>query len=357
MNDVFYLSWTKYDKNMNDPKANGAKFKYTSFAALEPTDDKEKCRAQFYKSPNRVVIENINWEDWTNVTYIDIDSKHWYKDGGQTINEQKLKDVPILILYGSIYNWLTAHYLHNINDAELSRSQLGFHFYFKWDCEKSEEARIYYNEVARAIVYKAFCECGYKEIIDYPQVYDNCTTSYYQLVYPTKIHWLHNRKCDGKLTYYEDLNIDESKIIKKKNKELKNKLENATGFKTSRKGNYEFVLRNKFDVAKVDYIVHAERWSLFESLKSIFKDEDELRKEWERCCVLIPNCNGHSTEFYFNEPYKQNQSYTWENLYDTDCYCDIKLLKKFGYEVECIKISSNINDIFSNIFINKTNNI
>ena len=350
MGKVLELSWVLYDKNMNDPKHDGnAKFKITSFQDLKPSNDKERCRAQLFLSDHRVVIENIKWEEWNNATYVDVDGKFWYT------TEDRIKDNPPRFVYNNVYNWIEKHYRANISDAEMSRSGLGFHFYFLWDCKKTEENHIYYNQVAYAIVKKAFVECGYKDMIEFPKVFDNCTESYYQLVYPTKNNWIHNFACTGKLVSYFDLYINQEVIDKKINRSNKKKLEDITGIKFSKNNNYEFNLVRRFDVDKVEYIEHRTRWTLFDSLRYIFTDEQELRYEWEKCCEKIPEQHGHDFQFYCDEPYKQNQSYNWCNI-DDDSYCDIELLKKFGYEVKIIKISSNINNIFTDIFGNNINN-
>ena len=352
--DNWLISWTKYDKNRNDPRCGKKCFKTTTFKELNPTDDKFLCRAQLFITEERINNELLNeyWNKWDNVTYYDIDSKHYWKsdDGeGPIITERYEKDNPEIV-YNFVYNWLINNYRYNICDSECSRSKFGYHFYFKWDCERTEYNRNYYAQVGRAIIKKAFIECGYKHIIDYPKVFDDCTNSPVQLVYPTKINWYHNYYCTGKIGNYNDLDINLDFVKKKENDKIKKDLETATGMKlNSNNRQYDYVLKGKRNVDKVDYIEHHIRWRLFDSLSTIFNDPNELKKEWCECAKKKKK-KKHSYEFYCDEPYKNGEEYSWFIKLTGNEYCDKELLNDFGYDVEIIKISSNINDIFKAIF-------
>ena len=349
--DQWLISWTKYDKNRKDPRAGRKCFKTTTFKDLIPSDNNELCRAQLFVTESRVVNNMLEefWKNWVGVTFTDIDSRHYWKDNngeGDIIPERYSKDNPALV-FGLVYKWIEDNYKDNIVDAETSRSKLGFHFYFKWDCEKNEYNHAYFVQVGNAIVKKAFIECGYEHIINYPKVFDDCTNSPVQFVYPTKLGLYHNYSCTGKIGLYNDLDINLDHIKKKEKSKIKDDIEKATGISLTNNGKYEFVLKEKRNVDKVDYIEHKVRWRLFDSLSRIYSDPFELKQEWCECAKKIPY--KHTLQFYMDEPYKNNEGYTWANNLNGNEYCDIELLKQFGYDVEVIKISNNINDLFSEI--------
>lgn len=346
--DQWLISWTKYDKSRKDPRAGKKCFKTTTFKELDPTDNKDLCRAQLFVTEDRVINNNLEekWKDWVNVTYVDIDAKFYWKENGEgdIIPERYNKDNPAVV-YSLVYNWMVNNYRDNICDAEMSRSKFGFHFYFKWDCERNEYNRTFFSRVSNEIIKKAFIETGYKHIIEYPKVFDDCTNSPVQFVYPTKINHYHNYYCNGKLGIYNDLNVNINDIISKKEKSKTiNQIEKVIGVNLKSNAIYEFVLKNKRKVDKVDYIEHHTRWRLFESLSRIFEDPDELRLEWNECCKKIPY--KHTLQFYMDEPYKNNEGYTWNNNLKGDEYCDLDLLNTFGYEVEIVKIANKNNDMF-----------
>lgn len=356
--DTFLISWTKYSNKRNEPRTGRKCFKTTTFKELIPSDDNDLCRAQLFITEDRVVNSNLEekWKDWDNVTYVDIDSKrYWRTDEGEgdIIIEHYQKDNPNFV-YSLVYKWIEDNYRDNICDAEMSRSKLGFHFYFKWDCDKNEYNRTYFSQVSTAIVKKAFIETGYKHIIDIPKVLDDCTNSPVQFVYPTKINHYHNYNCTGRLGIYNDLDINMTFVKKKEMSKTKQKISEAIGINFNSGTKYEFVLKEKKQVNKVDYIEHTLRWRLFDSLSRIFEDPDELRLEWNECCKKIPY--KHTLDFYMNEPYKNNEGYTWAKNLTGNEYCDIDLLKQFGYEVECIKIGNDTNKIFDYLLGN-TNKI
>lgn len=362
MNDDWLLTYAYYDKELNDPKGDVTKLKMTSFKKLDLNNQNFKCRAYLNTSGIRITkhtkelykIDDLYKNIWNNVTYEDVDYKRWYHRTDECIKEDPK------ILFRFIMDWMIKNYSHNICDGEISRHGEGFHFYFKWDCEQNERNRNYYKAVGHAIVYKAFCELGWKDIIEYNgkdgKVFDDCTDSYFQTVYPTKNNWIHNNKCDGKITDYSDLNINynfDKKISdEKRNKVIKEILGNTKNYN---KNKYEIVFEGMLDDVKyVDYIEHHKRWELFESLYCIFNDEIELKKQWNRCARMIPEMKEHTTDFYINEPYKNNESYSWiqiakEKLND-DFFIDITLLRKFGYDVYIKKKHKDPNDVLKLIF-------
>lgn len=80
------------------------------------------------------------------------------------------------------------------------------------------------------------------------------------------------------------------------------------------------------------YIEHHARWRLFRSLCCCFRsDEQELWRQWERCCNLMSEGNGHSRRFFLSEPHRNKWLQRWDN-HDNKTP-DTELLAEFGYTI------------------------
>lgn len=270
-----------------------------------------KNRVQMANGTKRVV-KDTPFDVWNGCVFIDIDYKNWVKDNQQSFI------APITIL-NNTFKYLCDNYTHNVYYGELSRSGCGFHYIFYYDCERSREQFDYYSKLTRMIVERTFEQCNYGEIIHHKKVFDTCTNSFCQICYITRNNEMFNQCCDGKITEYEDI------IIQHPNKHK----QYETHYSKQKKWNYQLKERND-DIKKVEYINHYERWRLFNSLSMIFDDDNDLRNEWERCARMIPQQNGHTTNYYINCPYSIND---WNRNKTKDEYVDIKLLAKFGYDV------------------------
>lgn len=78
-----------------------------------------------------------------------------------------------------------------------------------------------------------------------------------------------------------------------------------------------------------EYIEHHLRWRLFDSLCCIFaEDENELWKQWNRCCDMIEPKN-HSTEWFKAEPKRNKWLPMW--LESRNHWYDEDMLVGFGY--------------------------
>lgn len=362
-NDEWIITYAVYNKDLNDPKANVTKLKKCTFKELDCGNENEKCRGYMTTAGIRInkktseiydIDDDTVFNTWNNITFEDIDYKVWLSN-----DPDHLREDPKLILK-MVFNWLVNHYPSNICDAEISRHLNGQHFYFKWDCAKTAYNRAYYKAVGSAMIYKAFCELGWKEIIEFKngksKVFDKCTDSFWQTVYPTKKCWVHNYHCTGKIVDYSDLDIDMTIVNKLEKKTRTKNIEKIVGQVCYDNDKYEFVLDSIENINKVDYIPHAVRWQLFESLYVLFKDEHELRDNWYKCAKLIPQENNHTIKFYMDEPYKNYADYSWyEKALDKTnkkefIYVDIDLLKKFGYNVSIKRKNEDHTDIMNKIF-------
>lgn len=267
-----------------------------------------------FNSGKRELAENKNYNNWNGCVFIDIDYKKWLNSD----NEYKPDPKKVFI---DIWNYLETH-CNNFYYMEFSRSLKGFHIIFYIDTEYPTEERYEYLKLlANAITINAFAECGYKEIIEYPEVLDTCTDTLFQGCYLTGIGKI-NDNCNPEKY---DTRYCADKMEELKNKKVKKQSNICNN------SNKQAILINKRDINKVDYIPHRVRRSLFQSLSRIYSGE-ELRNEWVRCAKLIPEENDHTTEYYINIPYKGD----WNDKLKGDEYCDIKLLKTFGYDAELV---------------------
>lgn len=87
------------------------------------------------------------------------------------------------------------------------------------------------------------------------------------------------------------------------------------------------------DTPKHPYIDHYTRWRLFRSLCCCFRDnEDELWRQWERCCDLMEEGNGHSKSFFLKAPHANHWLRDWDK--QESHQPDTQLLREFGYTIE-----------------------
>ncbi len=290
------------------------------------TTTKNAC--QCFDCGFRVDNARLKFEYWNGCVFEDIDYKKWIthwenKDKSKIIEPNKiLFDVTV---------YLKQKYMNNFMFSEMSRSGKGFHFMYYFDCPKTEYNWYLYKATAVAMTKDAFKQCGYNDILNFDEVYDDCSFSPVQMIFITKNKILLNSMCDGQLMYYPNLNIER---IQHKPKDINDK---PIITYTNRSSNDDWNIEiEKFDVDNVKYISHTVRWQLFCSLSRIYKD-NELRQEWERCALMIPPANGHTTEYYMRVPYTLD----WNRNLTGNEYCDKELLKQFGYNVKFIKKDKN----------------
>lgn len=265
---------------------------------------------------------------WNNCVWVDID----YKDVPNA-TKKSWEDIIFFVL-DNIKN----NYEDNLYYYETSRSGKGGHFIFYYDVEKTEENFKKYSKISRQIVYNAFVNEGFKDVIDYPGVYDTCSCSICQCVYITKLDMLFNDKCTGETKGIYP------KVIEKEKKfyDLENKK------------NLKFKVLKWTQPQTFPYIEHTSRWRLFNSLSRCFNGE-ELKNEWRRIAQYIPETNGHTSRYYAEVPYILD----WNEKLTGEEYCDIDLMKKFGYEVQIIEYHKNsyLNDQDFLFLINNINEI
>lgn len=299
----------------------------------------DKGIVQFQEGGYRMAEVNRDISKWSNVTNEDIDWKNWLYFC--EIYSKEIED-PV-ITYMNVCKYLLVNYHTLFLYSEMSRSKKGFHFWFRWNCERTEENFEKYKRLSYWLIHRAFEKLGYSEGINlmkghegdkgWGNVHDKCTNSYYQLCYMTQINSFVNKNCSG---YIPD-NLEESLDIPNE--------ESKVTFNNDQSGEMTITNVKINDIKNVDYIEHHIRWSLFDSLMFVF-GEEYVKEQWIRCCKMIPELNGHDVNFYINEPDKNK----WYKRYNEEKHktCNINLLKQFGYDIQ-FKIKQKQNSRLENL--------
>ena len=315
------ISFITYSEQIPEPKT-GTAMQCWYVDKVPEIKQGDKGIVQFHEGGFRMAEINRDISKWSNITNEDIDWKNWLNK----CEAEKIPHEDPVITYMNICKYLLLNYSDIFLYSEMSRSRRGFHFWFRWDCERTEDNFTKYKNLSYWVIHRAFEACGYSEGINKQKdkyggmVHDKCTNSYYQLCYMTQINCFVNKNCSGKIPD----NLEEKLKIPVEDPNAKiNK--NSTG---------ELIITNiskNNDIKEADYIEHHLRWSLFDSLMYVF-GEEYINEEWTRCCRMIPELNGHDVNFYINEPYKNK----WFNKYNEAEHktCNINLLKQFGYDIQ-----------------------
>lgn len=315
------FSWKTYPADYSE-LSSGAKMNVSELTKIRKPQDNELVRMLCFNSGIRQTKDLQNWTAWNGCVFVDVDYKNY-------LSSVENAPEPSKVLC-DVWNYLVENYSSHFYYAEFSRSRKGFHFIFYMDTDyPTEERREHLNYMANAAIIKAFTECGYKEAIEYKEikngiiakrVLDICTASPYQLCYITGFGKI-NENC-----------IADWKINTNGLTEIIERLKTKE-HKKSRSTDKEYTYKSKLlkinTIQKVPYIEHLVRRNLFKSLSTIFSG-DELKEQWTRCAKLIPEEHNHTTEYYINAPYNLDWN---ESLTDNE-FCDVNLLKIFGYEVK-----------------------
>ena len=161
------------------------------------------------------------------------------------------------------------------------------------------------------------------EIIDYKEgrskVLDSCSRSIFQGTYVT----------DNKIYYSEYINdnnfgyciLDDIEIADL----YKNNIENIN---INQQEQCSITKINDIDKSKIKYYPHQHRRCIYEALVILFKDKEQVDKEWDRISEMIPEQNGHTIAFYKNEPNKNG----WYEKTNDNIKHSLSWLDDFGYE-------------------------
>ena len=328
------FNWKTYPADYSE-LSSGSKMNVGEIKQIRTPKDNELIRMLCFNSGIRQTKNLQNWNAWNGCVYIDVDYKNYLM-----VNENATNPVKV---FADVWRYLSNNYSDHFYYGEYSRSLKGFHFIFYTETDyPTEERRDMLLLKANAAVIKAFTDCGYKEAIEYKEivsgvethkVLDTCTNSAYQICYLTLCGKI-NEKCIGDWRI-GTFGLDDI-IEKLKNTHHSNRKEKISDCI------YKSKLLKINEVQSVPYIEHLVRRNLFKSLSTIFKGS-ELKEQWIRCAMLIPEEHNHTTQYYIDAPYKLDWN---ESLTDNE-YCDKDLLKMFGYEVQ-------INAFHRQLSINET---
>lgn len=164
---------------------------------------------------------------------------------------------------------------------------------------------------------------------------DTCTFSMKQrlwLRYCDKVYW--NDECNK-----VSLSQSDQAKLREMYPDLYKAMMRRLGYYDSHNNSNKVSRVTKFNVdvenqvGKHPYIEHQVRWRLFRSLCCCFRsDEAELWRQWERCCNMMAEGNGHNLRFYLSEPHRNRWLERWDD--NENKTADQNLLEEFGYTVK-----------------------
>lgn len=103
--------------------------------------DKNKLPAiQMFNNGQRVIKNEIDWNSWNNIVWVDVDSKYFFNEDSEFIKLSKDKqETAINNFIIGFKNYFEFNCLLNYYALNVSKSQKGFKALFYFNCEKSEE--------------------------------------------------------------------------------------------------------------------------------------------------------------------------------------------------------------------------
>lgn len=278
---------------------------------------------QIFNNGFRVTTDNINWKEWTGFTWIDIDSK-WFWKFEHPFDVNKLLDAIVK----------NGPYLYNYNFycVHLSNSKQGFRIFWYWKCEKTEDNFKKCCLLTEQYTRKLFYSFGKqaKEIIDYKKdnhkVLDNCGKSIFQGTYVTTSKIYFSEFIDD--PDFGSCNLEE--ITLEQIYQTNNIIKTTGNFNQN-----DYVKLNnieEIDTTSLRYFPHSHRRCIYEALIVLFNDKVKVDEEWKKIANMLPETDGmsggHSHSFYEKEPNKNK----WYNRFNKDIIHSLNWLDNFGYK-------------------------
>ena len=278
--------------------------------------NKDKTAApwlQMFDSGYRVTTDNIDWSTWNGCVYSDIDSKHYYNDCKQ-FDTDKLKN--------GLHEYFLFYFNYNYLGLQTSNSGTGYHILFFFNVERTETNFKKCAQLVREIIVEAFTNIGAKEIIEWPKVADKCSLSPYQGMYLTANPWSWGNSNQPGFGSFEEIDTYELRANGSK-----------YGSDVKADGTKLFEFKSYTPVkTPVNYKDHHQRGAIYRTLMGVFIEKEKVDAEWEKICELIPEGNGHTRDFYINEPDKNK----WFERYYNIPFVNTYLLREFGYSFKKI---------------------
>lgn len=273
---------------------------------------------QIFNNGYRVIHDNLNWEEWNGITFIDIDSKLYYNNVHPFNTE---------ILLDSIIKEAPYRYNYNFYAVNLSNSKLGYRIFWYWNCEKTEDnfrkCCLLSEQYTRDLFYSFGKDAS--EIINYTcgrsKVLDSCSHSVFQGTYVTTNDIYYSEFIDDEnfgVCILDDIEIEDL---------YKNVVENID---VKQNEHCSYIKTNDVNKSNIKYYPHQLRRCIYEALITLFNDKEKVDEEWKRICDLLPEENGHDKTFYLNEPNKNG----WYKKINNNVKHSLSWLDDFGYDYE-----------------------
>ena len=263
---------------------------------------------QLFTTGYRVGSENIDWSKWNGCVYSDIDSKHYYNE---------CKPFNVDNLFKALYDYLYFNFNYNYYCQQLSSSKNSFHVLFYFDVPKTEENFRKCSQFVRDAMQEAFYNIGANVIFDWPHVNDTCTVSPVQGMYLTGNPIQFGDYEQHGFGSFEDIETYELRSN-----------ENKYASDVKADGTKLFEFKSYIPVTEpVGYKGHHQRGVIYRTLMGVFNEKEKVDAEWKNICGVIPEGNGHTRDFYINEP----DSNKWFEKYCNIPLVNVNMLKEFGY--------------------------
>ena len=273
---------------------------------------------QVFDNGYRVTHDNLEWNDWNGFTFIDIDSKLFYKSCHPFDVEKLLNSIVEKAPYMFNYNYYCVH---------LSSGMYGYRIFWYWDCDRTEDnfkkCCVLTEQYTKELFYSLGSQAT--EIIDYKEgrskVLDSCSRSIFQGTYITK-NKIYYSDFIGAENFgwcvLDDITIEE---IYEKNVESVN---------IDQSKHCSCLEIANVDKSNIKYYPHQLRRCIYEALIILFNDKVAVDKEWLKICDLLPEKNGHKKQFYINEPERNK----WYERINKNIKHSLSWLDDFGYKYD-----------------------
>lgn len=294
----------------------GDKMGVKTIQEIPTTNSKEKASKiwlQIFDCGYRVTTKNTDWSTWNGCVYSDIDSKHYYNE---------CKPFNVDNLFKALYDYLFYNIHYNFYCLQQSSSKNSFHILFYFDVPKTEDNFKKCSQFVQDTMREAFYNIGAKEIFDWPHVNDTCTVSPVQGMYLTNNPIKYGNYEQHGFGAFEDI----------ESYELRTRTNKYSG-DIKADGTKLFEFKSYTQVTEpVGYKGHHQRGVLYRSLMGVFTEKEKVDAEWKKICELLPEGNGHTRDFYINEP----EVNKWFEKYCNIPLVNINMLKEFGYSFKKI---------------------
>lgn len=229
---------------------------------------------QIFNSGCRVAIDNVDWDTWSGIVFVDIDTKKY--EGSKGIDW----GTKVQMLHNNLSN------LHDCYlGIQLSASGTSFHAFFYFNIIKKEaNFKIAAKYAQDAVVDQFLSSDKGKEIITTDGVVDDCTQKFTQPLFISEYPLYLNRKVTGKFDVSAYQNLVQEKQI------------TVTDIRAAESQTIKF--RDAIDWMGINSWSHEVRIKLMIALGQLFKgDERQAREVYSKFAnEIVGKGNTHSYE-------------------------------------------------------------